>query len=345
MNEVEKFLENKLSNIFNINNDRIFHSTTEKARYITDLLCKKKFRKAKISDNTKKDIYNKVLMSIEGNIPLYFVVCFGGYKHFWNKSYPKVDYAELFNLIFFSEYFAPILKIHKPGVILDYGAEDIVITLMDNFPKKDIDNYAQSFRDLISFYSKQIPANFKIIYTRNKEKYNEKDLLKIIFDKLPSKIESLKSLSKEEKERELQRSRRSIKWDGEEDWRSLNEIEKEEKFIASRAIELLYYENEPTFIGDYYDGGNHIPIVLSWGLSSDNEDVEWLTLGSTFSSAVDFWTGRGILEKHTDKIVPRIVSRNQYEKIKNKVSIEEASIIPLDNFQTIEIYNGTLHFN
>jgi hypothetical protein len=210
MNNISKEFENIIVNSFDCKADNVFPTNEEKAEYITNLLSRGRFRKAKLELGTRNDIYNKVLLSIKDDIPLHFIVCFGGYKHFWNESYPKVDYAELFNLMFFSEYFSVILKLHIPGVILEYGAEDVVLDLMNNYPRKDLTIYEQSFKDLINFYSRYIPSNFEIKYTSTKEKYSRDDLIKFILENLPEREKEWESFSDTEKEENLHRSKRSI---------------------------------------------------------------------------------------------------------------------------------------
>ena len=118
-----------------------------------------------------------------------------------------------------------------------------------------------------------------------------------------------------------------------------------ERIIESRLIELAYYkiEGQSEFLSDYLYGDGHICICFSFGLSHDNIDND-LTLGSTYSSIVDYWIGRGILEKHSEKFIPRIVSKEQYELIKEKLSIYSTNLIPLKNFKDIEVYDGTLSF-
>ena len=345
MDNISQELENMIVNSFDCNTNNVFKTNEEKAEYITNLLSRGRFRKAKLEEGTRKNMYDKILLSINNNIPLHFIVCFGGYKHFWNESYPKVDYAELFNLMFFSEYFSVILKLHIPGVILEYGAEDVVLDLMNNYPREDLISYEQSFKDLIKFYSKYIPSNFEIKYTSTKEKYNREDLVKFILEKLAKCEKEWENFSDIEKEENLHRSKRSIMWKGEEDWTNLNEEERNKKYIRSRCIDVLFCDNEVNFIGDYYDGENRIPVVLTWGLSFDNKEVNWLTLGSTFSSTVDFWIGRGILERHENKFVPRIVSATQYDKIKCKLIKVDIDCISLDNFKKLEIYDGIINFN
>ena len=292
---------------------------------------------------TQKDIFAKVALSIKEEKPLYFIILFGGYKHFWNYSYPEVDWAELFNLRFMGEFLSPILKLHKPGVILDYGSEDVIMTLMDNYPESDLNKYAASFNDLIMFYSRYVPENFKINYVRTGGKYDSRKLREKIIQKLPEKKREWEKLTKQEKEKKLHRSHRSIMWKGEKDWTNLSSEEKREKIEESKIIEDTFYEIEAEFLGDYFIGDNHIPVVLSWGLTEENFD-HWLTLGSTYASVVDFWIGRGIIEDRDGRFIPRIVSQKQYDSIKSKLENVKVNFFALANLQNVEVYRGKLNF-
>ncbi|MFH1832825.1 MAG: hypothetical protein ABH816_01475 [Candidatus Levyibacteriota bacterium] len=102
-------------------------------------------------------------------------------------------------------------------------------------------------------------------------------------------------------------------------------------------------EADYEFRKDYFAGDNHISLVLSWGTTEMNVD-NCLTLGSTYSSSVDFWIGRGILEDRGNKFVPRIVSKNQHESIKHKLKQVKTNVIPFKNFSEIEVYEGMLNF-
>lgn len=318
-------------------------ATGDLAEWITGKLLLKRFRKAKVHEKTREDILNKVKISIAEDKPIYLVVLFGGYKHFWNQSYPEVDWAELFNLRFMSELVAPILSAYKPGVILDYESEDVIIELMDNYPTESLDSYAASFRKLVQAYSKCLPTNFKINYVRSQEQIDAKKLKARINELLTDKRKVWAAYSKEELDKHLARSPNNILWNGKEDWTKLSEAEKEQKILESKIVNETYYDADFEFRGDYLCGGNHIPIVLSWGLTFENF-ANWLTLGSTFSSTVDFWVGRGILEDRVEKFVPRVVSQTQYYKIKDKLEMHDSNLIPMKNFKQIEVYNGTLNF-
>ena len=101
-----------------------------------------------------------------------------------------------------------------------------------------------------------------------------------------------------------------------------------------------FYAADWEFREKYFTGGTHIPITLTFGLTRDNVG-NWLMLGSTKSSFVDFWVGRGILEVQGSKVVERVVSYKQYEAIKEKLAVFDAMPeLGLKNLSKIEVGEG-----
>lgn len=311
--------------------------------FIIQKISRKKFRKQKLFDNALEDITKKVELSIKGDKPLHFTIPFGGYKHFWNPSHPEADWAELFTFKFLSEWVSPILAAYKPGVIIEFISEDLILPRMNNYPDEVLEHYAKSFRALLDEYKKYVPGNLDIKFFRVGERFNKEKIVEGVESILPESWKKWETYTQEEKEIELKRSRRSVFWNGKIDLTNLTDEDKERKMIESRLIELAYYDTEakPEFLGNYFMEDNHIGVCFSFGTSPDNFD-HWLTLGSTFASVVDFWIGRGILEEKSDgSFVKRIVSKEQYMKIKDSLRTEKISIPELDlkNWQSIEILN------
>ena len=95
---------------------------------------------------------------------------------------------------------------------------------------------------------------------------------------------------------------------------------------------------------DFFEKENNIPLLFSFGLGPGGE--AWLHIGSSHSSMTDFWAGTGILELREDgTIVERILSRNQYENIKNDLidmEIESPISNICENLTHIKVYKGTL---
>ena len=234
----------------------------------------------------------------------------------------------------------------EPGVFLEYISEDLILPRMNNYPPDSLEQYAIAFKKLLDRYSKNLPKNLKIDYFRVGDKHDKDKIIAEVEKLLPERRNNFEKLSVEGKERELKRSHRSIYWQGREDLSKLDEKARLERTIESRLIELAYYsvESRPEFIGDYFYGDDHICICFSFGLSHDNSDND-LTLGSTHSSVVDYWIGRGILEKHGERFIPRIVSKEQYESLKGNLTTYPSNLIDMKNFQAIEVYDGVVNFS
>lgn len=290
-------------------------------------------------------ITNKVSESVSQNIPLRFVIPFGGYKHFWNPSHPEPDWAEYFTLVHLAEWLSPILAVYQPGAIIEFISEDMILPRMNNYPEACLNIYAQRFTRLLELFQKNASNNLHFEFFRVGDRYNKKKMIEEVEMLLPASWKKWESYIDEQKEVELKRSRRSVMWKGKYNLTGLSSHEKEQRVIESRLLELAYYDVEarPEFLGDYFIKNNHIPICFSFGLSSDNID-HWIVLGSTSNSIVDFWIGRGIVESQGDLYIPRILSKTQYEEIQPKLKVETVDVLPSKNFETIEIYPGILNF-
>ena len=95
----------------------------------------------------------------------------------------------------------------------------------------------------------------------------------------------------------------------------------------------------------YFEKENLIPLVGTFGLGAGGES--WLHLSSNSSSFVDFWSGIGILEVRDEKIIEKIISRSQFEAIKDKIVKVKVDCPELcqisDNFSWIYVYEGELN--
>jgi hypothetical protein len=307
--------------------------------WITKKLTRNNFRRGKLKEVTENKILEKVTLSLKENIPLYLIACFGGYKHFWNPSYPEIDWAEFFNMAFMREYLAPIISVYKPGVILEYESEDIQLTYIDNYPKESLDRYCLSFRKLLENFNSFQPNNLNYRLIRCQEQYDPGKLLERITELIPQKRKIWENLSEEDIKIRTHRTPANIMWKGEKDLSSISEDEKKKYIIESKIFNDTFYDADFELRPNYFEGENHIPFVFTFGLGYENVG-DWLILGSSRSSFVDFWPGRGIIEERTDRLIPRIVSQQQYLSVKDKLLTVPIENPILENFKNIEIYQG-----
>ena len=325
--EIEKYLTTQLEAAggYRLTPDEEKKVARDKADFVMNKLLRKKFRR-RISENTKKAIAEKVLSCVQNGRPIHLTIPFGGYKHFWNPSHPEPDWAEVFHFLWMTEYVSPILAVHKPGVILEYVSEDLILPLMNNYPEAALEAYSAAFRKLIKWYSKYIPDNLQIDFWRVSDKYDKRAIIDKVATLLPERLAAFAKLPASTQEQEIHRSVRSVLWDGKDDLTNLTVEQKHERIIASRLIELAYYDIEasPEFLGDYYWQDDLICVCFSFGLSSDNDEYGDLTLAASLGSIVDFWIGRGVLKQQNNELYGNIISKQQYED--NKPNIKTFSV-------------------
>jgi hypothetical protein len=312
----------------------------DKGQFLIDKITRKKFRRHTLTSQTLSSVTEKIRNSVKKESPIHFVFPFGGYKHFWNLSHPEPDWAELFSLRYISDLVSPLLSAYEPGVIVEYMSEDLILNRMNNYPIKSLDLYSEIFSNLISWYKQYLPMNFDLRFFRVGDRVNKDELILEVERLIPERRKQFESLSAEQREQELHRSNRSIFWKGSKDLSLLSEKDRQQIIIDSRIIELAYYEVEAKseYLGEYLSGDDHICLLTSFGTTHDNDIYQDLTIGSAHGSLVDFWIGRGILEKSKTGYHPRIVSKNQYEQFASTIRAEAVSgLLPYMNFQQIEV--------
>jgi hypothetical protein len=80
-----------------------------------------------------------------------------------------------------------------------------------------------------------------------------------------------------------------------------------------------------------------IQVTLTWGRNKEENIDDLISIGSTKSDIVDFWTGIGILEIKDDRQNLRIFSENQFPHLEEnleKIKIEN-NFLNLKNFENI----------
>lgn len=311
---------------------------------ILDRLFLKKYRKYKIDPNVRENISKQLEQIISNNQKIIFTPAFGGYKHYWTKSYPYTDWAEIFNIKFLLEYLAPVFNSYKPGIEIEYESEEVIIEKLNNMPQKDLDKYTNSWNKLLNLFNRELNNKVEIKYTLATNSYSKEELYKAM-DERYSKFEKLFN-TYEDKDYRLSKASTNIMWDGKVDLTDLNEKEKEDFVKNSRILDEVFLDADFELRSDFFLQENRILLCFSFGLWP--EGAEALHIGSCNSSMVDFWAGTGILEVREDKIIPRIISKTQFDKIKKDlikvpINVEQLKLIN-ENYNYIYVYNGKLDF-
>ena len=341
---VNDYINNKLLNLCNLE--------TKLETSMIDRLFAKKFRKYSIDPQVRIDVEAKLNNIIEKKLPLNFVPSFGGYKHWWTPTYPTIDWAEIFNMKFMLEYLVPICANYKSNKSsIEYESEEIILSELNNVPQSGLDEYTKTFRQALEYFNnKQKYIEMKLSLAREQYKnynFNKQKLLERIKEMIPEYTKRFNNYSSQDQEKRIQKARTNFKLDGVVDYSNLSEVEKEELYKKSRIFNEAFLDADYEVRGnDFFEKENNIPLLFSFGLGPGGE--AWLHIGSSKSSMTDFWAGTGILEiRENGQIIERILSRNQFENIKNKlikINVKSPVSFICNSLSYIYVYKGSLNF-
>ena len=305
--------------------------------FIYKKLTSKKFRKWSLAKDVEERIRQTIHLNVEVNKPIEFRFPFGGYKLWLLPATPEVDWAEFFTIAYYCQYLAPILKAYKPGVNFVFSSDDIIIERMDNVSRKDTDAYFDSFKILLNYFQKYFPSNMKMEIIRIADLYYDKnDFEADLKEQIIQITEQSKSWDKLEWDRLLKMSELNIKFDGVENWNKFSEEEKQNKIKMG----VIYHHS---YLGvprrRAYNRGEGKIVVFTTVISNA------IAIGSTKTSVAKFWTGVGVSEAREDGFSDRILSPEQWEKVKNdKHEVIKTDLIPLKNFEQILVFPERFNF-
>ena len=341
---VNNFINNELLNFNNINTNEL-QGKNYMDSILNRLFSRKWSRKAQ-SEDAKNYTKEKVEHIINNNLPFLFCFCFGGYKHFWTPSYPEPDWAEIFSIKYLIEYLLPIARTYQYGLKLEFESEEVALSLMNNTPQQGMDIYNDKFRQIMDYLKNNVkyPIDFNLVLAR--EFYNKDELISKMYNYKSEVEERFNSLSLDEQDIRLKRAETNIMWNGTKDLTNISEEEKQKIIYDSRILNEAFLDIDYELRGkEYFEQENLIPLLGTFGLGAGGEN--WLHLASTSSSSVDFWAGIGILEIREDKIIPKNISKKQFDLIKNKlvkVKLNNDLSKISNNYSYIYVYEGILQF-
>jgi len=137
----------------------------ELADTIFKLLMSKKFRKYSASPEFIEHIKQSIRGHIEAGTPINVTFTHGAYKLWRFEESPEVDWAELFALMYYTKWLAPICEIYEPGVWFDSFVDDLILPKLNNLSMDEIIAYKQSYQKVIDFLKAYQPDNFKMTIT------------------------------------------------------------------------------------------------------------------------------------------------------------------------------------
>ncbi len=300
--------------------------------YIFNKVTSGKFRKTSLDQESIQNIKSAIHLNVSKNQPIKFTYPFGGYKSWRLNSFPNVDWAEFMTISYVLRYIAPIATTYQPGVEIFFSSDDVVIELIDNYPRKDLDLYVYSFRKLLSFFSPYVPKNVTLslqqvvpdIYTP--EEYHAE--LERIFSQM--KHEGFP----QERARALHNEGFAFNFlrNGKQDLTNEDDYERVFPDLAIYSDAYLKLEKRKAFVR-----GKDKIVLFS------NKIPNAIDIGSTNVSKAKFWACTRVFEKD-ERYHDRILSPTQWDQIEKQISYEESDLIQMDNFSKIPVIEERLNF-
>lgn len=344
--KVNNYINNTLLRVDDLPKELIDSKNLTKG--IADRLFLRRFRKYAIADNVKADFTARIDNIVKKGLPMKFIPSFGGYKHWWAPTYPTIDWAEVFNMKFLLHYLAPIFNSYKKApVTIEYESEEVILSELNNVPQEGLDKYTETFRRLASYFTGLLNGVATVELILARDLYDVEQLHKDIEATYDAHAAAFDAYDEEDKARRIKKVETNFLLKGVVDYTTLSEEEKYKLYRHSRILNETFLDADFELRPNYFDGETAIPMLFSFGLGPGGEN--WLHIGSCSTSMVDFWAGMGILEywEDEDKFVQRIISRSQYEAIKDKlvqVKVDTPISNICDNFKYIDVYMGKLKF-
>jgi len=296
---------------------------------LVDAICKalmsKKFRKYSANEELQQHVKEAIRLNVKTNEPINITFLHGAYKLWRLEESPEVDWAELFALMYYSNWVKPVCEMYEPGVWFDFFVDDLIIPKLDNVPTSDIQAYIKSYQSLMDFLKQYQPSNLKMTITLVGSKFDSPQA----FDE--SVQHNLEKLTAELPTGlpELNESQRAMV--------ELNTKVKEEQSKDPKWAEKVYLLHNAYMLTKaepgYHKGRPDKIIAFNQPLPSGTS----ISVGSTKDSIMKFWIGVGVLKPRDDSYRQLVLSPKQLNN--TQVNWVEISIAGLSgrNFKKIRI--------
>lgn len=295
---------------------------------ILKALLSKKFRKYSANEELITHIKKAIHINVENNAPINITFLHGAYKLWRLDESPEVDWAELFSLMYYSNWVKLVCELYEPGVWFDFFVDDYIINRLDNIPMSDVQAYIDSYQYLINYLKNYQPSNLKMTVTTvggqfASEEAFDKSLqnnlakltagtpngLPVLNDAQRAMVELNTKPTEEQLEDPL--------------WRE-KVFHLHNAYMATKA-EPQYHKNRPEKI-----------IAFTQPLPSGTT----ISVGTTKDSIMKFWIGVGLLKPKNGSYRQIILSPNKLEFTKHVWHDVDLNISG-KNFKKIRVLNDT----
>jgi hypothetical protein len=268
---------------------------------ITKIILSKKFRKYSASPEFIERIKQSIRLNIQRDQPINLTFTHGAYKLWRLEESPEPDWAELFALMYYTNWLKPICEIYEPGVWFDAFVDDLILPKLDGINLEDVDTYKRNYQKILDFLKQYQPANFKMTITGVADQFAStqafEDKLEKDIAKLAANIPGgLPEVSKERAAMIALNAKPNPEQQKDPDWMKQNVL------VHDAYITMTKRETGYSFRPDKI-------LVFTQPLPTGN----FLGVGSTKDSIAKFWAGVGVLKPRDGSFRQIILSPKQLE--------------------------------
>lgn len=283
----------------------------------------KKFRNIAANQNLLNHIKNAINYNVDNNKPINITFLQGCYKLWRLEEAPEVDWAEFFAIIHYIQWIKKILFIYKPGVVIDFYVDDLIMMKISNYKREEIAAYYSSFQKVINYILPYCPSNLNLKITTVSSQFNgEIDF----WQQLDKQI----SFWKETKEINLSESMiKTIQLN----YRPLSC----EKLSIEQMKEIILIHDAHSSLSQRLRYRKEEGKILAMPQHYKGVD-DRVYVGSTRDSIIKYWVGVGAIKVIKDKIYPTVLSPQQIKDTNFEIKNVKIEALNLKNFSKIRVF-------
>jgi hypothetical protein len=317
----QEYILSQLDKVKTIPYSLCTQNTDELKSEILRLLLSKKFRKYSANEELIKHCKKVIEGQVAKNEPINITFLHGAYKLWRLEESPYVDWAELFSLIYYTNWVKNICAVYEPGVWFDFFVDDWIIPKLDNVPQTDIDKYLESYNSLLAFLKPYQPKNMKMTVTTVGSRFESKEAFDLVLSDNLKKLNEVEVPTLNEQQRAM--------------------IELNVKTTPEQETDPLWREKiwqlHNAYSSTKKSTGYHYRPDKILAFTQPLPSGTTISVGTTKSSVMKFWVGVGALQRKGESYTETILSHGQLLSVKTE---EETVIIDglnHKNFQDIRI--------
>ncbi len=288
-------------------------------------LMSKKFRKYTANEELRQSARNAIKLNVEKNEPINLTFLHGAYKLWRLEEAPEVDWAELFSLMYYTNWVKPICELYEPGVWFDFFVDDYIVNRLNNIPMADIHAYIESYQKLMDFLKPYQPVNLKMTITTVGSQFPSEEAFN---NSLQGNLEKLTATTPGGLPVLNDAQRTMVELNAKPTTEQLKDPKWREKVFHLHNA-YMPTKAEP----GYHKGRPEKIMVFTQPLPSGTT----ISVGTTKSSIMKFWIGVGALQPNKESYSQVILSQGQLAKTKYELESTEIQGLDGKNFKQIRI--------